>query len=81
MKTAFLFLVPKPDFSSASILEGVRLGLSNSLLGLTSLSLSLSEMAAECLSCKRTQSVLMLSESSNLVNRQYPIARIDRRRI
>ena len=52
MKAVFLFLVPKPDFSSASILDGVRLGFSNSLLGLTSLSSSLSDMAAEFLRCK-----------------------------
>ena len=52
MKAVFLFLVPKIDFSSASIRDGVRLGFSNSLLGLTSLSSSLSDMAAEFLRCK-----------------------------
>jgi hypothetical protein len=51
-KVAFLSLVPNPDISSASRPEGVRLGLSNNLLGLTSLSSSLSETADDCLRCE-----------------------------
>ena len=48
-KVAFLSLVPNPDISSASMPDGVRCGLSNNLLGLTSLSSSLSEMTEDFL--------------------------------
>ena len=49
---AFLSLVPNPDMSSASMPEGVRWCLSKSLLGLTSLSSSLSEMIKDFLRWK-----------------------------
>jgi hypothetical protein len=64
-KVAFLSRVPNPDISSASRPEGVRLGLSNSLLGLTSLSSSLSEIADDFLRCEGDEVLFWIKRKSD----------------
>jgi hypothetical protein len=62
---AFLSLVPNPEISSASRPEGVRLGLSNSLLGRTSLLSSLSEMAGDGLRCQSVRVLVGIKSRSD----------------